>query len=146
VVVGEFNGDDMADLAVANVTSDTVSVLLGHDDGTFAAAADLRVGRGPRSLAVAHLNGDDKADLAVANATSNTVAVLLGKGDGTFRSTVALPAGGRGVHSLAVDDLNGDGKADLVAANRYSDNVSILLQEPFPMARPNHSENLRNSS
>jgi hypothetical protein len=35
VAVGDFNGDGVPDLAVANSRSDTVSVLLGSDDRTF---------------------------------------------------------------------------------------------------------------
>src|SRR5262249_61310626 len=35
VTVGDFNGDGIQDLAVANNGSNNVSVLLGNGDGTF---------------------------------------------------------------------------------------------------------------
>src|SRR5947207_11794237 len=35
VAVGDFNGDRVQDLAVANFDSNTISVLLGNGDGTF---------------------------------------------------------------------------------------------------------------
>ncbi len=35
VVIGEFYGNGMPDLAVANSVSNMVSVLLGNGDGTF---------------------------------------------------------------------------------------------------------------
>src|SRR5438034_741092 len=35
VAVGDFNGDGIQDLAVANTGSSTVSILLGNGDGTF---------------------------------------------------------------------------------------------------------------
>ena len=63
LVVGDFNSDGVADLAVA---SDTVSVLLGNGDGTFQAAVKYAAGLSPNALAVADLNGDGKPDLAVA--------------------------------------------------------------------------------
>ena len=37
VAVGDLNGDGKADLAVANVGSNTLSVLLGNGDGSFQA-------------------------------------------------------------------------------------------------------------
>jgi hypothetical protein len=83
VAVGDFNGDGHLDLTVANLGENTVSVLLGNDDGTFQAARNFPVGGFPRSLAVKDFNGDGILDLAVANCGSNTVSVLLGNGDGT---------------------------------------------------------------
>src|SRR2546421_135048 len=70
VAVGDFNGDGKADLAVANDSSDTVSVRLGDGAGGFTAAPDVGVGRQPYSVAVGDFNGDAKADLAVSNFSS----------------------------------------------------------------------------
>src|SRR5207249_2655154 len=39
IAVGDFNGDGKPDLAVANVNSDTVSVLLGNGDGKIGRAS-----------------------------------------------------------------------------------------------------------
>ena len=44
VVVGDFNGDGKPDLAVANVYTNTVSVLLGNGDGTFQAPVNYAAG------------------------------------------------------------------------------------------------------
>src|SRR5437867_6658018 len=83
IAVGDFNGDGKPDLAVANVNSNTVSVLLGNGDGTFRPKSDYGTGSIPVSVAIGDLNGDGRPDLAVAN-HSSTVSVLLGSGDGTF--------------------------------------------------------------
>jgi uncharacterized protein (TIGR03437 family) len=87
VTVGNFNGDPIPDLAVANEGDNTVTVLLGNGAGGFAQAAynpftpdtgsPYSVGTSPVSLAVADFNGDGTMDLAVANEDSNTVSVLL---------------------------------------------------------------------
>ena len=82
VAVGDFNGDGKADLAVANEGSGTVSVLLGHGDGTFAALPDLAVGTNPFSVAVGDFNGDGKLDLAVTTAVAfgpvrDVIAILI---------------------------------------------------------------------
>ena len=42
VAVGDFNGDGKPDLVVANTGSNTVSVLLGNGNGTFAGRRQLR--------------------------------------------------------------------------------------------------------
>ncbi len=125
MAVGDFNGDGKPDLVVANVDSDTVSVLLGNGDGTFQTAQNFGAGRGPRSVAVGDFNGDGKLDLAVANFYSNNVSVLLGNGDGTFQAARNF-AVGNGPYSVAVGDFNGDGVQDLAVANFNSNNVSVL--------------------
>ena len=85
VAVGDFNGDLVQDLAVANWTAaGTVSVLLGNADGSFQAAQQFAAGSFPLSVAVGDFNGDGLPDLAVANSNSNNVSVLLGNGDGSF--------------------------------------------------------------
>jgi hypothetical protein len=131
VAVGDFNGDGVPDLAVANYGSDTVSVLLGQGDGTFRPATNYFVGFDPISVAVGDFNGDGILDLAVANQGSSpdyadgNVSVLLGQGDGTFRSARNYTAG-IGPSSVVVGDFNGDGIPDLAVADAGG-GASVLL-------------------
>src|SRR5207249_3546751 len=69
VAVADFNGDGKPDLAVANLASSNVTILLGNGSGNFteAAGSPVSVGSLPRSVAVGDFNGDGKPDLAVAN-------------------------------------------------------------------------------
>jgi hypothetical protein len=126
VAVGDFNGESVLDLAVANAGSNSVSVLLGTGDGGFAAARNFAAGTRPYSVAVGDFNGDGALDLAMANYGSNNVSVLLGTGDGGFAAPRNFAAGGR-PSSVAVADFNGDGALDLAVANFFSNNVSVLL-------------------
>jgi hypothetical protein len=75
--VGDFNGDGLPDLAVANAISQNVSVLLGNGDGSFLGAQNFGAGSFPVSVAVDDFNGDGLPDLAVANDFSNNVSVLM---------------------------------------------------------------------
>ena len=136
VAVGDFNGDGRQDLATANFSAATVSVLLGNGagsigDGTFTAAASPATGSGPQSVAVGDFNGDGRQDLATANANASSVSVLLGNGtgstgDGTF-TAAASPATGSTPRSVAVGDFNGDGRQDLATANANASSLSVLL-------------------
>ena len=126
MAIGDFNGDDKLDMAVANASSNNVSILLGAGDGTFGAATNFVVGDFPVSVVVGDFDGDGIQDLAVANLGSDNVSILLGTGTGSFR--VAANFGVRdSPFSVAVGDFNGDGIQDLAVANAGSDNVSILL-------------------
>jgi|GEM_PF-1521414 len=126
VVLGDFNGDGIPDLAVANRDSFTVSILLGRGDGTFQPAVNYFTGPNPASIAVGDFNGDGKLDLAVALLGTGTVSVLLGNGDGTFQSAVGYNVQSSPA-SVAVGDFNADGKLDIAVANVVSGSVSILL-------------------
>lgn len=126
VATADFNADGLMDLAVANANDNTVSILLGKPDGTFAAKVDYPVGTAPRMVVVADFNQDGKPDLAAVNSGSNSISVLLGKGDGTFQAHVDYPAGSGAVW-LAAADFNHDGKVDLTAANPGANTVSVLL-------------------
>jgi hypothetical protein len=114
VATGDFNGDSRLDLAVANQSSNTVSILLGKGDGTFQPAQNFATGIGPKSLAVGDFNHDGKLDIVTANA--NDMSVLLGNGNGTFQPARNFGIGSN-PQSVAVGDFNGDGKLDLAVAS-----------------------------
>ena len=136
VAVADVNGDGRPDLAVANVGSNTVSVLLnttaaGATTPSFAAQQTFATGSTPDSVAVGDVNGDGRPDLAVANFSSNTVSVLLDTtaAGATMPSFAAQQtfATGSEPFSVAVGDVNGDGRPDLAVANEGSNTVSVLL-------------------
>jgi hypothetical protein len=62
LALGDFNGDGKLDLAVANQSDSTVSILLGQPDGTFGPKKDYAVRTSPSSVAVADFNLDGKLD------------------------------------------------------------------------------------
>lgn len=129
VVVGDFNGDGIQDLAVANDRVDNVAVLLGNGDGTFQRIGNFHLGAsvGPRSVVIGDFNRDGIQDLATANSASRDVSILIGNGDGTFQQARNFPTGEfRPLESVAVGDFNDDGIEDLAAVG-WSINGWTLL-------------------
>jgi len=77
VTTGDFNDDGWLDLAVANGSSNNVSILKGNGNGTFQAAVNYAVGGSPQSVTTGDFNDNLRLDLAVANGSSNNVSILL---------------------------------------------------------------------
>ncbi len=125
----DANGDGVPDLAVADVESNQVAILLGNGTGGFGTPASFQTGERPAAIAAADFDGDGAADLAVANDGSQNLTVLFGDGKGGFAAPgLPIAVGGNPGRPQAAD-VNGDGHADLAvpvyAAKKWQ--VSILL-------------------
>ena len=139
VAVGDFDGDDKLDLAVATFDSHDVTILLGDGGGGFSQPTGSPIGgldNPPVSIAGGDFNRDGKSDPAVANQFAY-VTILLGDGSGGFSQTAGSLVGAQGGHaSVAVGDFNRDGMPDLVVVDYSSDNVTILLNTCTPDRPP----------
>ncbi len=122
VAVGDFNGDRKPDLVTTNSIANTVNIMLGNGDGSFAAAVNYAVAQDPVAVAVGDFNNDGKSDLAVASSLGNRVSILLGNGDGTFSAGAVY---GVGSTSVVAGDFDGDGNADLAVVR--NDLAIVLL-------------------
>src|SRR5262245_54044535 len=119
VVTGDLNGDHNLDLVVTSrddYQQQSVSVLLGGGDGTFAPATTY----GPDtnylpSPALADFNGDGNTDLVGGR------HLFLGNGDGTFQEPIDI--GPDAYYWTTVADFDGDGHLDLAGTNFSTVNV-----------------------
>ena len=147
LATADFNGDGIADLAIVNETTSTVSIFLGHNggsgqgDGTFTqqALSPYATGLAPFGIAVADFNSDGVQDLAITNQNSNTVSVFLGNastastsvGDVTFQQKVDS-ATGAGPTAI-VSGASAAGTLDIIVANFADNTVSVLIPNVSPI-------------
>jgi len=125
MAVGDLNGDGRADLAVSRDSANSITIFLGHGDGTFEESS-LVSGSMPTGIAIGDFNVDGDQDVAVADFDSDDVSLFPGHGDGTFAGRVSIPAG-NGPGLLMFSDFNRDGRLDLVVGNGQSRTVLIRL-------------------
>ncbi|MGA9632451.1 MAG: FG-GAP-like repeat-containing protein, partial [Candidatus Acidiferrales bacterium] len=138
IATSSLRDNGVNDLLVANSADNTVSVLLGNGDGTFASQVTYATGTDPVSIATGQFNNgstatnvDDFPDMAVANKAANTISILLGAadGDGTFQPKTDIPTGRAPVSVVSANfhDLNGvSGAVDLAVANQADNTISIF--------------------
>jgi hypothetical protein len=149
LAVGDFDGDQLPDLAVTD-TSGNLVLLHGNGDGTFnqpgpavlaggrcsvsvttacTAIGDCPLGQTctatPVALTAAEANHDGHLDLIIVNNTQSAgwVTVLFGDGQGGFTpgNPVDLGAGGS-----AIDFFTVGGNVNVAVANKNTNSVIIL--------------------
>ena len=123
VASGDFDGDGIADLAVACQTGAPLVILRGLGGGGFATPALYASGTAARALAVGDFNGDGRAD--IAECVSTGVAIWLGAGNGTFAGGTIFAAGSSPA-GIACGDFDSDGIMDLAIASSITGCALVL--------------------
>lgn len=126
IASGWFNGDNHLDLATANSSDGSVSILLGNGSGSFTNGTNISVGGTPYNICTGDFNGDGKLDLCVAKDSPFNVVILLGSGDGLFQvfTNYTVASGPR---AQAVGDFNKDGFLDIAVTCQNAGKVDILM-------------------
>lgn len=119
----DLDADARLDLVVT--LWNTLGVLRGRGDGTFATARRLPAGQAPEQPLALDLNGDGILDLASASNDDHHLSVFLGRGGARFAPVLKTPCGAGGL-SLAAGDFDRDGAVDLAMANFHSNDICIL--------------------
>lgn len=132
---GDFNGDDITDLAVTNHTGASVSILLGNGtggvgDGSFTPAVSYPIGSHPFGIDVADFNEDGILDLVIADNGANLLTFMRGLGTGgvgtgafLFSSSLAIP---NLPLSVVTGDFDEDGHVDAACTVGYAGAIAVF--------------------
>jgi len=123
--VDDFDGDGRPDIAIADGRGARTWLLLQHQAGEFAEAAEFPSLADVRSLASGDLDGDGRAELFLASPKDRTVAWTTLGGSGRLGYPMPLPTRGK-PFAVAAHDLDGDG--DLEVAYAFSDQRQTGVQ------------------
>jgi hypothetical protein len=129
IVIGDFNNDGAPDIAVTDILSDQVSVLLGNGAGSLAPAPGSPYSVSPSSfpfgIAAADLSGDGTLDVVTSNDGTPDIARLFGAGNGSLATPAVFPAGDTST-DIRLVDVTGDGVRDAVVPGGPVGAVRVL--------------------
>lgn len=134
----DVTGDGRVDLAVANQSANSVTLLERGAGGGFAPATTIPVAGGPTGVTTADFNRDGLLDLAVTSWSTGTVSVLLRQPGGSYMPDAGSPlATGANPATVLAADFNADGKPDLATSNVGANSITVLLNTtPDPVSPP----------
>jgi hypothetical protein len=119
---GDLDEDGVLDIATADQSSSTVSVLLGTPRGVFRPPIVHPTASTPRDLAIRDFDGDGVLDLVVIGAPCaggcdvGSLSIFLGNGDGSLQHAFDVPMASE-PQSVRCGDFDGDGYEDIVVAS-----------------------------
>jgi gliding motility-associated-like protein len=138
IAIGDLDGDGKADIAVANRTSNTVSIYTNAavtgriDASSFAPKFDIATNFSPSYVEITDVNGDGRPDLTVANNLSNNVSIFENHATPyalnafSFAPKIDI-ATETHPYVIKFGDLDADGRPDLaVSYNFIGTTVSLL--------------------
>ncbi|CAF4560470.1 unnamed protein product [Rotaria sp. Silwood2] len=128
IAVGDFNGDCVLDIALANNGTKHADMMLGNGKGKFAIQTSFEIGfdSPPLVMASGDFNNDKQSEIVIANGGSNHLDIFVAYNHGTFEDQKRYSVGSY-PRSVVVGDFNNDSRLDIVVANEVSNDVSVLL-------------------
>jgi hypothetical protein len=121
LAVDFFSGGTDQDIAVSNVQSGNVTLLLGNGTGAFTIGKSFAVATG--GILSDDFNGDKKIDLAVQ--FQRGIGVLLGNGNGTFVAQMAQNVP-RTIGTIHLGNFTGSKKTDLLKSSSSGAPTAVL--------------------
>ncbi|CAF4014366.1 unnamed protein product, partial [Adineta steineri] len=130
VVIADVNNDTELDIIVANSATESIGILYGYGNGSFANVEIFATGSGtiPQSIVVGDFNNDKKLDIVVASTGIDSVFTFLRYDPGAFRSQISYSTGIDSVPQfVTIGDFNRDGRLDFAVANAGTGSIGVFI-------------------
>ncbi|CAF1439998.1 unnamed protein product, partial [Adineta ricciae] len=130
VITGDVNKDNHSDIVVLNSKSNTLNLIYGYGNGSFADQMVYSTGDDSRpfSLVMNDINNDGRNDFIVANEMANTIDMFLGFDYTTFEKANSYSIeNSTDPTSIAVNDFNNDNQSDMAIVFPTNCTLVILL-------------------
>jgi hypothetical protein len=128
IIAADLDGDDDADLAVANNVLHGLSIFLNDGDGasfTFLGHVPGLTNAHATDLAAGDFDGDQDLDLALAH--YDGVHICTNDGNAGFTVTGSAGYAIGTTHAVDVGDVDNDGVLDVASCQIYSGSIAVRL-------------------
>jgi hypothetical protein len=133
VAIGDVDGDGRPDIAVSNLTDNTVSVFRNTGSTgviSFAARVDYATASQPSVISVTDIDKDGKPDLVVNTINLNGFVSVLrntgSTGNISFAPRIDVQSIGGSIEEIRTADVDGDGKPDILLPDFASNSIKIF--------------------
>jgi FG-GAP-like repeat/Bacterial Ig-like domain len=126
LVPGDFNRDNLIDIAVVNTFSSDLTIFYNLGDRSFGPPVNIASGAGPMSLVSEDLDGDGYLDVVTVTKGFPEALIFINDQKGYFHKPVSYSVA-PSPYDVSAKDLDGDGSPDLVMTNLESDRGTILM-------------------
>ena len=130
VITCDIDQDQQLDIVSVNSKLNSITVMMGQSDGTFANKTMYSTGNGshPYAAVSGDLNNDSWLDLVIANEGTDSISVFFGFNYTTFQSPMIYPnSDSLEPGGIVANDFNNDGFLDIAIVFSGSSRIDIYL-------------------
>lgn len=126
LITGDFNNDDLLDLAAVNIGFQRLVILTNEPDSDAFTLHAISLDFFPFDVIAGRFDEDVHTDLAFTSKFDNNIHLLFGEGDGTFEDTKQIPVGVPSA-GITTGDFNKDDLIDFAFTSELEDKTVLLL-------------------
>ena len=130
VITCDINKDNHIDIVSVNSKSNSISVIMGYGNGSFAEQIIYPTGDKsyPSGVVAGDVNNDNRLDLVIANKGTDSIGILYGYDYTSFQTQQTYSSiDNLSPRAIIVNDFNNDNILDIAATFGDSDTWCILL-------------------
>ena len=129
LAIGDFNGDGLQDIAVANSGTKSITMFLGNRQRIVVHESDYEpiYDSFPSIVVAGNFNDDQRSDIVIAYNDADNVDMLI-----SYDTGILIPqekySTGQGPNDIASGDFNNDTYQDIAVVNQDSNSLRIFLE------------------